>query len=380
MKGSIRRRSKNSWEIRFDLPRGPKGERRRGHATIRGAKMDAQRRLRELLTMAETGLPPDTSKMTLGAYLEQWFGYHESRVRARTIYGYRNSLRRYVIPTLGHIRLTQIQPAQVDKLYISMTSNGLSPRTALQTHRILKRALKQALRWNLIVRNPLDLIDAPSFEPKEMLTLTAKQLNALVIEALHRPYGTAIIVGAYTGLRRGELTGLKWTDIDFTNGMVSVAREIVFVPGKGYIVSAPKSAKGRRVVDITPEVVTHLKRHAAQQAEHRLSIESVWKDEGWVLARPDGSHVNPNAITKAFKNLRDELELPPVRLHDLRHTHASLLLKAGVHLKVVSERLGHSNIGITADIYSHVTPGMGKDAAQKFQDMLSESEAEEATS
>ena len=99
-----------------------------------------------------------------------------------------------------------------------------------------------------------------------------------------------------------------------------------------------------------------------------------------MLARPDGSHVNPNAITKAFKNLRDELELPPVRLHDLRHTHASLLLKAGVHLKVVSERLGHSNIGITADIYSHVTPGMGKDAAQKFQDMLSESEAEEATS
>ena len=177
-------------------------------------------------------------------------------------------------------------------------------------------------------------------------------------------------MGAYTGMRRGELAGLQWPDIDFENGMISVRREIVFVPKKGYLVTSLKSAKGRRAIDITPNVVIELQRHRATQAEQRLSVGSAWKNEGWVFAKDDGSHLIPTTVSRAFTALRKELGLPPVRLHDLRHTHATLLLQGGVHLKVVQERLGHSTIAITADTYSHVTPGLQKAAARDFQTMM----------
>ena len=163
MNGTIRRRGKNSWELRFDLPRGVEGIRRRQHVTVNGTKSDAQSRLRKLLTRVETGLPLATSKTTLAAFLEQWLDSHASKIQERTLYGYRNVLKRYVLPVLGDMRLTQLQPAGIEDLYSSLLKAGLSPRTVLQTHRILKKALKQAVRWSLLVRNPADLVDPPTF-------------------------------------------------------------------------------------------------------------------------------------------------------------------------------------------------------------------------
>ena len=173
-------------------------------------------------------------------------------------------------------------------------------------------------------------------------------------------------------MRRGEVAGLQWSDIDFDKAVISVKREIVFVPGKGHLVTPPKSAKSRRAIDITASDVVSLQRHSAVQAEQRLRAGPAWKDENWVFTRPDGDHIIPNDLSKAFRALCDRLGLPPVRLHDLRHPHASIMLLAGVHLKVVQERLGHASVGITGDTYSHVAPGLQKAAALSFEAELTE--------
>ena len=343
---------------------------------MQGKKADADRRLRKLLGDLDVGLSVETSRATLGVFLERWLEAHASQVRDRTIYGYKNILRRYIVAKLGSTPLNRFQPSQVEQVYAEMMGGGLSPRTVVQTHRILKRALKQAVRWNLINRNPLDLVDPPTFEPRETETLSPEQLNNLLAMGFSTPYGAPIFLAAHTGLRRGEVAGLQWTDVDDANLVISVRREITFVPGKGHLVTAPKSAKGRRAVDLTPSTVDVLKRHRVAQAEHRLKMGPMWKAEGWVFTRDDGSHMNPTRLTAAFASLRDRLGYSRVRLHDLRHTHATMLLQSGVHLKVVQERLGHSTIAITADTYSHVTPGLQKEAALAFEAAMNDAQSD----
>ena len=371
MNGRIRKRSSYSWELTVDLPRRPDGTRKRNYETVKGTKAEAQRRLRYLVAQAEGGFPVNTSKTTLESYFDQWLEKHAQRVRELTIYGYRNNIRRYVIPTLGSTRLIHLEPVAIESLYASLLGIGLSPETVRQTHRILKKALKDAVRLNMLIRNPVDLVEPPSSRRKEILTLDSEQLRRLLSHVQESSYGPVIHLAAHTGMRRGELVGLKWSDIDFDNAMISVNREIIFVPGLGHIVTAPKSDKSRRSIDITRNVVDELRRHKAAQNEHRLRIGVAWIGEDWVFTRLNGQHQAPNSVSRGFKSIREKLELPPVRLHDLRHTHASLMLKSGVHLKVVQERLGHSTIGITADTYSHVAPGLQRAAAEIFEKALS---------
>lgn len=370
MRGRIRRRSTNSWELTIDLGRDPHGKRLRKFVSVRGKKADAEQKLRELLTTLDGGVPLHTSHLRLDDYLDRWLEFHGMRVRERTLYGYRNVIRRYVLPRLASIPLTKLQPGHAEQIYASMIAQGLSPKTVIQTHRVLKKALKQAVRWNMIGRNSLDLVDPPTAEQKEMITLDVDQLLQLLDRAMEGRYGAAIYTSAHTGLRRGELVGLQWPDIDLEHRVISVRREVVFVPRTGYVISQPKSAKSRRAIDITAPVIDVLQRHRAAQAEHRLSIGSAFKNEGWVFCKDDGSHLSPTTLTRTFAAIRDELGLPPVRLHDLRHTHATLLLQAGIHLKVVQERLGHSTITVTADVYSHVTAGLQRAAAEAFDQTL----------
>ena len=171
-----------------------------------------------------------------------------------------------------------------------------------------------------------------------------------------------------------KAVGFKWKDVDLDNMLISVRRKIIFVPGEGHLITHPKSQSSRRTVDISEVIASVMRRHRSKQTQHRIYWGSVWKDEGWVFTNPGGGHVNPNALSRVFKMLREELGLPPVRFHDLRHTHASILLRQGTHLKVVQERLGHSTIAITGDIYSHVVPGLQKAAARSFEDAMGEVE------
>lgn len=366
MKGSIRRRGRDSFELTIDVGRDLEGKRQRKYLSVRGKRADADRKLREVMSSLDRGLPLITSRVSLQNFLEVWISAHSSRVRERTIYGYHNVLRRYIYPRLGNLPLARLKPAHIEELYSSLLRGSLSPRTITQVHRILKKALKQAVRWNYIGRNPSDLVDPPRFENKEMLALNRDELQRLLEAASRTPYGMPIFLAAFTGLRRGELVGLQWADIDMGSQTISVRREVVFVPGKGHLVTSPKSPKSRRVVNVSPIVIERLQEHLGAQYLQRQYAGEVWKDAGWVFTGSDGGHLDPNTLSRVFLRLRKELGFPPVVLHSLRHTHASLLLQAKTPMKVVQERLGHSTIAITADIYSHVSETLQKQAAIDF--------------
>lgn len=200
--------------------------------------------------------------------------------------------------------------------------------------------------------------------------LSVDQLVTFLERAAKSAYWPGFYLAAVTGMRRGELVGLKWEDIDFEHGAISIKREIVFVPGEGYLITPPKSAQSRRSITISTSDIAELHRCRAYQAEQRLKLGTLWNGEGWVMTREDGRHLNPNTITNEFRAIRKELGLPPVNLHGLRHTHATIMLQQGVHLKVVQDRLGHSTIAVTADTYSHVTSGLQREAADLFESVL----------
>ena len=369
MKGSIRRRSKNSWELNIDLGRDPQGKRQRHFVNVKGKKSDAQRRLRALLTAMDQGLPVDTSKITLGEYLERWLA-SQAGLAPQTLNGYRGYAHRYFVPYLGNTPVSRLLPIHVQDMEEAMISNGLSGSTVNQAHRILHKALKDAVKWDVALRNVTEAVTPPRKSTREMQVLPPADLKTLLHAAEEAGMGSLLLLAAHTGLRRGELLGLKWQDVELSQGMLSVQRALRVVSGQGYIVAEPKSAAGRRRISLGPIAVTALRQHRATQAERRLGLGSLWQSGDWVFTRPDGRHLDPDVISHRFKKLVQELDIPRVRLHDLRHTHATLLLLAGVHPKVVQERLGHSSIAITLDTYSHVLPGLQEKAALAFESTL----------
>ena len=372
MRGTIRKlkRKTMTWEIRVDLPLGRTGIRRRKSVSVKGTKREAHRKLRELILASEDGAVLDSTKATVDSFLSYWLDTHSVRVRSRTMYGYRKVLSRYVIGNIGHIRLEKLQPNQIQDLFDMQIKSGLSPTTVAQTYRVFNQAMKDAVRWHYILRNPLEMIRSPKTRRTEMATLNADQLTVLLDATKGTEFGTLIFLASYTGMRRSEIVGLRWDDIDFDNDVISIQRVVIRVSGQGYQIEQPKSDKSRRRIEISEKVVETLRAHYVQQLELRLESVSTWQDDGWVFTRRDGRHLNPDDVSRGFKNLITDLHLPNVRFHDLRHTHASLMLAAGEHLKVVQERLGHSTISITADIYSHVAPGMQRIAADRFEAIL----------
>ncbi len=259
----------------------------------------------------------------------------------------------------------------------AMTSRGLSGSTVNQAHRILHKALKDAVKWGVALRNVTETVTPPRKSTREMQVLPPADLKTLLYAAEEAGMGSLLLLAAHTGLRRGELLGLKWQDVELSQGMLSVQRALRVVSGKGYIVAEPKSSADRRRISLGPVAVTALRQHGATQAELRLGLGPLWRDEDWVFTRSDGRHLDPDVVTHRFRKLVQGLDIPRIRLHDLRHTHATLLLLAGVHPKVVQERLGHSSIAITLDTYSHVLPGLQEKAALAFESTLED--VQEAT-
>ena len=369
MKGSIRSRGKNTWQITIDLGLDNNGKRIRKYFTVNGKKGDAERKKRELLATLDLGLPIDNSKIKVSKYLEDWLKIKSSKVNERTMYGYRNVVARYANPYIGHVVIRNLQPDSIESMYAEQLKSGLSTKTVGQTHRILKQAFKHAVRRNIIGRNPFDSVDPPSPKKTEAKAFTSDQLNTLLENAEGVDY-QAFYIAAHTGLRRGELVGLKWGDINFERKYLSVKRSIVFVPRMGHIIKGPKTESGIRPVDLSESMLRQMRKFKAQQAELQLRAGSLWANQDWVLSNPDGTHLNPNAITIAFKRLRDRLNLPDTPLHGLRHTHATIMLEGGIAREVVQQRLGHSSIVVTSDIYSHVTRGLQRNAAEVFEYLL----------
>ncbi len=371
MKGYIRKRGKDSWQLIYELPRGTDGRRNQAIHTVHGTKRDAETKLRELITAAERGDYVAPTKETVGTFLEKWLDtYAATNTSLRTQRDYRGKAYRYLIPALGTLPLTALRPEHVQGLYADLLGRGLSRRTVLHTHRILKEALSHAVKWRLVARNVCDAVDAPRPERKEMVALDGDGVSRLLYAATGSPYRDVFFVALYTGLRRSEVLALRWPDVDLDRGTIRVVAGLHRLTGMGLVLLPTKTARSRRQVTITQEVVDVLRSIRGSQLMAKMELGPAWQDTGFVFTKPDGRPMDPEKVTHAFTSIVRAAGLNGVRLHDLRHTHASLMLQAGVHPKIVSERLGHAGVAITLDTYSHVLPGLQEEAADRFSKLL----------
>jgi len=379
MKGHIKQRSKGSWSIWVDLGRNPEtGQRKQQTLTVRGSKKDAERELRAVLTRIESGAHVKPAKMTVGEYLERWLrDYVATNTAPTTADGYSDIVKAHLIPVLGLLPLTALQPSHIQAYYGRMLESGrldgkggLSAQTVKHHHRVLYEALKHAVKHGLLIRNVGEAVDPPRPDSKEMSTLEPDDVRTLLNAARETPYYTLFYTAIYTGLRRSELLGLRWRDIDLDLATLSVVQTLHHVPKKGYTLREPKTKRSRRLVDLSPSLAVLLREHRANQELERKLLGRLVMPDDLVFCYPDGNPLPPNSVTKAFHKLAQSLGLSSIRLHDLRHTHATLMLRQGVHPKVVSERLGHSSVAITLDTYSHVLPGIQAAAARRFDEGL----------
>ncbi|MDA0798745.1 MAG: tyrosine-type recombinase/integrase, partial [Chloroflexi bacterium] len=325
------------------------------------------------------------ARLTVAAFLDQWLNdFADVHVRAKTAENYRHKLERHVIPRIGHVTLSALEPDHVSRMEADLLKEGrvdgkggLSAQSVLHVHRVLADALTYAVAKGKALRNVAVLVKPPRPAHREMAVLDADSLNAALDALREGDWYAAFYLDAYTGLRRSELLALRWRDVDLDMGTLSVVQTLHQLSDGRLVFEAPKSRKGRRSVALSPSTVLALRAHREQEEAVRpLGRDSL------VFANLDGSPLRPASMTQVWRRLTKSLEkkakdagqkslgLAGVRLHDLRHTHATLMLKAGVHPKVVQERLGHSNISITLDTYSHVVPGLQEAAALRFEEGL----------
>jgi integrase len=376
VKGYVKQRSPGSWGLRFDLPPGPNGERRQKRVTFKGTKAQAEAEFRRILRELDTGTFIEPSKTTVADLLERWLKATEPRVAKKTAQDYRDIVNDRLIPRFGSILLVRLAPLAIEDFYGDLRTSGrrdgkggLSERSIAYIHRVLSMALAQGVKWQLLLRNPCEAVTSPRAKRTEQAALDEQGTVQLLGAAEGTPLALPILLSVTCGLRRSELCGLRWEDVDLTGGRIFIRQAVVLLR-TGVEVKEPKTDKGRRVIALPPLVGEALRRHREEQQLQKLTLGPLWQDSGRVVTMPDGTGMSPNYLTKAFIKLCRHQELPPVRLHDLRHSHASQLLKAGVPLTAVSARLGHSSVTVTGTIYAHLLGGMDEDAAQRVDSAL----------
>jgi integrase len=410
MQGHVRRRGKASWEYIADVGLHPAQrcqtchqrfwverrlkvecpkcggrlteteERRRQTKAGFATRAEAQAAMNKtIVAVAEHNFVTPT-RLTLREYLtREWLPAIEPTIRPSTFRSYKQHVECHICPHLGAVQMQKLSGAQINALYAKLAlcgkkdgKTGLSAQSIRHVHATLHRALKDAVRWEQATRNVADAADplrVSSGGDHEMKTWNAKQLATFLAMTRAERLGGLWHLLAMTGMRRGEALGLRWEDVDLEAGRIAVRRALI-PNGKVVVVSEPKTARGRRVIALDPETVLVLREQAARQLDDQQRKGESWQETGLVFTKEDGEAWHPEVASRFFRQAVKRSMLPPIRLHDLRHTHATLALQAGIHPKVVSERLGHATISITLDTYSHAIPAMQEEAATKIAELV----------
>jgi integrase len=354
-------------------------ERRRETKGGFATRREAQAAMSKIAVSVEERTHVMSSRLTLRDYLlKEWLPAIEHTVRSTTYRSYVAHVECHILPYLGSLPLQRLSGAQINTLYAKLAQSGkrngkgLSTPSIRHVHAVLHRACKDAVRWGRLARNPVEAADPPRISGNsrcEMKTWSAEQLGAFLTaiheDRLHALWHTL----AMTGMRRGEALGLLWEDVDLENARLSVRRALI-PSGREVVVSEPKTARGRRSIALDPETVEVLKAQAARQLGEQDEWGDGWTDTGLVFTKENGEALHPEDVTRYFRQAVKKAMLPTIRLHDLRHTHATLALRAGIHPKVVSERLGHAAVSITLDTYSHAIPAMQEEAAALIAELV----------
>jgi len=378
--GHIRERSPGSWELRYSLGTDPAtGKRRIATTTVKGNRKAAEKELRRLLRTLDTGEHVDPSRMTVREWLATWLAAVREEVSPKSHERYSEIVDNFLVPELGALAITKLAPAHIQAAYSKWAfegrrdgkSGGLSPRTRHHIHRILSSALARAVEQQVLARNPAEAFKKrlPKVERREMTTLSADQSARLLAAIKHTRIYWPVLLALSTGMRRGEVFALRWKNVDLERGSLRVTESLEQTKA-GIRFKAPKTER-TRAITLPVFAVDELRRFKRQQAEELLTLGIRQSGETLVCARADGLPLQPQSLTHQFTRLISRVkELPHVRFHDLRHSHATQLLLAGVHPKIAQERLGHATITTTLDLYSHVTETMQSDAAERLDAMF----------
>lgn len=366
--GSIYRRKDGRWVGQYLVytSEGPKYRYLYGKTRQKVAE-----KLTKAMADRDGGITFDAGTLTVSEYLGRWMKDSvRGTVRLSTLERHEINVRVHIDPALGQAKLKSLTPAHVRALHREKLDAGLAPATVRKIHSTLHKALSQAVADGLIPRNAAD-VKAPRPTPDEMRPLSETEARTFLDAAAGDRFEALFVLTVTTGLRRGEVLGLRWDDADLERGTLRVGRSLVREGGV-YVLGETKTKRGRRRVNLTPRTVAALKAHRKRQLEDRVRLSGLYEDQGLVFATNAGTPIQPeNLVKRSFKPLLKKAGLPEIRFHDLRHTCATLLLSRNVHPKIVQEMLGHATIAITLDTYSHVLPGIGDQAAKEMESALS---------
>jgi integrase len=367
--GSIYRRTDGRWAGQYlvHTAKGPKYRYLYGKTRAVVAE-----KLTKAMADRYSGLIFDAGKMTVGEYLDRWLvDTVRGTVRTSTYERHEEIVRLHIKPSLGRVGLKKLTPAHVRGLYSEKLDSGLAPATVRRIHSTLHKALSQAVSDGIVPRNAAD-VKAPRPAPEEIRPPSEVEARAFLDAARQsgERFEALYVLAITTGMRRGELLGLRWDDADLELGTLRVGRALVREGGR-HTLGETKTRRGRRQINLTPRTVNAFKAHRKRQLEEKMKLAGLYKDHGLIFASRVGTPVNPeNLVKRSFKPLLEKADLPEIRFHDLRHTCATLLLGRGVHPKLVQELLGHATIAMTLDTYSHYLPSMGDQTAGAMGDAL----------
>jgi integrase len=368
MRGNITKRGQASWQLKFDVA-SDDGKRRTRYATVHGTYKDAQKELTRLLGAADSGALPDPTNSTVAEYLRAWLD-GGSNVSPKTLERYRELADWQIIPHLGATKLQKLMPEHVQQWHGTLIAASLSPRTIGHAHRVLRVALQCAVKNGTCVRNVAAVHAPPRVEEKEIEILSPEQITDVLGKLAGHTLFPIVSLALATGLRRGELLGLQWGDIDLDEATLRVERSVEETKA-GLRLKPPKTKRGRRNIKLPTEAVAVLRAHKVQQMEIRLALGIGKPDAATlVFSTVEGELLRPRNLSKTWWRARGAMKLPAVSFHAFRHSHASMLIRAGVDVLTISRRLGHSKAAITLDVYGHLIGGADEAAATAIERVL----------
>ena len=366
----ITRLGEKRYRLFWELPRGADGQRRQKTQVFRGTKDKAEKRWREVQAEIDSGKGTDPEKLTMAELLARWQKdvLPVRRLRAKTLDSYAYLIDTHIIPRLGEIRIDKLTAAHLQRLYRTLLESGrvkgeggLSSSTVVHVHNILNDALDQALRWGVLGRNVTDLVDPPPLTQREMTIWTPEEvsrfLSAIKEDRLYPLFYLVLL----TGLRQGEVLGLQWADVDLQEKTLTVRRTITHLKGQ-LIENPPKTARGRRPLELGEAA-------AALLQNHRKNIDYPTE---WVFSTRYGTPIHRRNVNRSLLRLQELADVPKIRFHDLRHSHASFLLATGANPRLIADRLGHSDVAFTLRTYAHLLPGAQREAAERVESLFHE--------
>ncbi len=370
MKGYIRKRGAK-WSYTVDIGKDPRtGKRKQKSKSGFKTKKQAQAALAELVNNVEKGAHIEPSKTKFKDFAIDYLNKnYKNRVKASTFDRVNSIILKQIIPWFGNIELKNIDQFTIHDFYNEKIKEGFSSSYIQRMHEMIRMLVKVAYKWDLISKDISSMIEPPKLKRKEMNVWTVDQVRAFLKHTKHSRYHPVFFLAAYTGMRKGEILGLSWDDIDFESKTLRIKKTLYKIES-GYLLQEPKTRDSIRTIYLDDDLIRVLRKQKVKQNLERLKYGNVYKEHNMVFAQETGEFVFPSAVNALFTRFTKQLGLPRIRFHDLRHTHATILLSMGVNPKIVANRLGHSSVKITLDTYSHVLPEMKQDVSEQFSKMM----------